>query len=242
MSRASRFKDELRNWAWNLYFVRYGRLATYLRAARRTPGWTTSRELIALGRAAASLPDDAVIVEIGSFLGRSSIVMAGARKLKGSGEVHCVDPFDGSGDEFSVPVYRGIISGLPGTLRERFHANALAAGVDSWLQVHQATAENASLVWSTPIDMLFLDGDQSPSGVYSAYSSWKSFIKIGGIVAVHNSAPRKYEPSHEGHRLLVLNTIKPPQYDRVALIDSTTFARLVAATALIDNARLDSST
>ena len=79
---------------------------------------------------ASILPQDCVIVEIGSFLGATSVLLAGARKTSGSGKLHCVDPFDGSGDSFSVPVYRELLEQHGAkTQRERFENNIRTAGV-----------------------------------------------------------------------------------------------------------------
>ena len=71
------------------------------------------------------------------------------------------------------------------SIRERFESNIKRAGVRDWVNVRQGTAESISATWRDPIDMLFLDGDQSPDGVRSAYESWAPFLKAGGIIAVH---------------------------------------------------------
>ena len=54
------------------------------------------------------------------------------------------------------------------------------------------SALSTVLDWITPIDLLFLDGDQSRKGVREAYNSWEPFLKGGGIIAVHNSAPENH--------------------------------------------------
>lgn len=85
------------------YRVKYGELGRYLSVSRQITGFLLEQEGIALAQLCYSLPPNAVVVEVGSFLGRSSVLFAGARKLKGNGQVHCIDPFDGLGDAFSVP-------------------------------------------------------------------------------------------------------------------------------------------
>ena len=99
-------------------------LASVVRIASKIPGWTRAREAEALAAYAYSLPRDAVVVEIGAFLGGGSVVLAGARKLRGSGIVHCVDPFDGSGDPVSTPHYSAIIMAFGGRpMLELFNEN-----------------------------------------------------------------------------------------------------------------------
>jgi predicted O-methyltransferase YrrM len=211
--------------ARQVYRARYGPLGPYLAEAARVPGWLGRREAFALGEACAALPAGAVVVEIGSFLGRSTIVLAGARKRGGSGTIHCIDPFDASGDAFSVPVYRSIVEADSRSLRQRFHANLARAGVAEWVEVHEGTAASVAAGWSAPIDMLFLDGDQSAAGARSAYDSWAPFLKPGAIVALHNSAERVYAPSHDGYFRLTKDVIRPPEYDEIRCVETTTFAR-----------------
>jgi hypothetical protein len=207
------------------YRGRYGSLGPYLAHALTIPGWLTTGEGVALANVCRGLPAEAVVVEVGSFLGRSAVLLAGARKIAGSGHVHCVDPFDASGDDFSVPAYREIVEHEPGPLRERFDANIARAGLTEWVVVHQGTAASVARQWTLPIDLLFLDGDQSPAGARLAYDSFAPFLKAGAIVALHNSNDRTYAPGHDGHHLLAINVLKPPQYDSIRCIETTTFGR-----------------
>jgi len=201
-------------------------LADYLALAEAIPGWTRGEEAEALAQMAYALEGDAVIVEIGSFFGSSAVLLAGGRKLKASGKVHCVDPFDGSGDSFSVPVYRAIIGSLtPRSPRQHFEENIRAAGLSDWVEVHQGRAEEIALAWTTPIDLLFLDGDQSPAGARAAYEAWSPWLKPGGVIALHNSDPREYEAEHDGHYLIAVEEIKAPHYIDRHLVCSITFAR-----------------
>ena len=79
--------------------------------------------------------------------------------------------------------------------------------------------------WSDPIDMLFLDGDQSPEGARLAFEMWRGHLRVGGIIALHNSAHREYVPGHEGIHLLAVHAVQPPEYGDIRTVDTTTFAR-----------------
>ena len=211
--------------ARQVYRARYGPLGSYLSDTSTIPSWLGRGEALALAASCFSLPRDAVVVEIGSFLGKSAIMLAGARKQAGSGRVHCVDPFDASGDAFSVPVYREIASGDARPLRHRFEANIARAGLTGWVEAHEGTAASVAAAWTAPVDMLFLDGDQSPDGARLAYDSWSPFLKAGGIIALHNSVERAYAPGHDGIHLLAVHLVRPPQYGEISEVDTTTFAR-----------------
>jgi len=217
-------KPILRGPAWLVFRLRYPSLAKFVEKSQKIPGWTTRTEAAALALVASRLPYDAVVVEVGSFCGRSAVVLAGARAVAGSGIVHCVDPFDGSGDEYSIPVYRKIMEASPHSLFEQFQENLGEAGVSSFVHPHMATAEEVASQMTPPVDMLFLDGDQSPAGVLSAYRAWEPHLRTGAVLAVHNSSDGSYAPGHDGHRRLVTGVIRPPDFHNIFHVGTTTFA------------------
>ncbi len=208
--------------------LEWGALGKYIALSRRVPGWTRGEEAAALAQVAFAAPPDAVIVEIGSFLGRSAVLLAGARKVRGSGVVYCVDPFDASGDAFSVPVYQDIQASLRSPLRHQFEANIRRAGLSDWVEIRQGRADEVADSWSQPIDLLFMDGDQSFNGARTAYELWAPFLKPGGMLAVHNSRPGKYHADHDGQARLASDMIGPPHYTDIHCVRTTTFARKVA--------------
>jgi MMP 1-O-methyltransferase len=206
-------------------------LAAYLRLSETIPGWTRSKEAEALAQIAYSLEGNAVIVEIGSFFGSSTVFLAGARKLRGAGRVHCIDPFDGSGDSCSVPQYEAIITAFEArSPREHFDKNLRAAGLSEWVEAHQGRAEDIATDWATEIDLLILDGDQSPAGARAAYQGWSPWLKPGGVIALHNSNPREYQVDHDGHYRPATEEIQPPCYTERLLVHSTTFGVKAPAT------------
>jgi hypothetical protein len=205
-------------------------LDDFCQFSAQLPGWIRGAEAEDLAISAFGLPADAVIVQIGTFLGSAAILLAGARKLRGIGKVHCVDPFDCSGDAFSVPFYERILAEAGGgPLRARFEQNIRLAKLEAWIEVHQGRAEDVASGWSTPLDMLALSGDQSPVGARAAYEEWSPFLKRGAVIAVHNSSPRDYQPTHDGNRRIVVEEIVPPLYCDIRRTVHTTFA-LRAAT------------
>ena len=152
-----------------------------LHQSETIPGWTRGEEARELLRISHSLAAGAIIVEIGSFFGAGTILLAGPRRIRGSGLVHCVDPFDGTGDSFSVPHYQRILEEVGGgSLRDHFEKNIHDAGLGPWVRIHQGRAGEVARSWTTPIDLLYLDGDQSRKGVREAYDGWAQFLRAGG--------------------------------------------------------------
>lgn len=203
--------------------MRYGRFAPYITRARTIQGWIRGPELIALIHASASLDPNPVIVEIGSFMGCSTVLLAGGRQLQGSGIVHCVDPFDASGDEFSTPIYHDIRHNNPMTLRQQFEHNIKKAGLSDYVVVHQCLGHEAAQDWQQPIDLLFSDGEFSEEGARRIYESWLPHLKPGGILMLHNSTAESAD--HRGNTILARKHVRPPHFDAIQLFGSTTFAR-----------------
>lgn len=202
------------------------RIPIYLRLSEQVAGWTRGPEAEALIRAAYELPDQSHIVEIGSFLGSGAILLAGARKLRRSGKVHCVDPFDASGDVVSIGEYQRILTEHVRVPQiEAFHGNLRRAGLTNWIQVHQGQAETIAAKWETPVDMIFMDGDQSEEGVRRAFESWRNWLKPGGVLALHNSNPREYAPGHEGHFVLRERLLAGSEFKMVEEAGSISFFR-----------------
>jgi predicted O-methyltransferase YrrM len=207
-------------------------VAPWMRKSDEVTGWCRGAEAYELFQTAYSLvPHDAIIAEVGAFLGSGSILLAGTRAERGAGKLHCIDPFDCSGDAFSVPIYERLIknAGPDRTMREIFENNIANAGIREWVVTHEGGAVEIARSFTQEIDLLFMDGDQSPAGARAAYDAWMPFLKIGGYIAVHNSgADREYAPGHDGHQRVVVEELMLPRFADVHLTQTTTFGKKIA--------------
>ena len=107
------------------------------------------REMLYLQQLVYQLPNNAVVVEIGSFIGKSALALAeAAEKINGS--VLCVDHFDKHTSSF-----------CPNQL-ELFQENT--AG---WDNIYLAKSDSVKFFECNPntkFDMIFIDGDHSIMG------------------------------------------------------------------------------
>lgn len=204
--------------------MRFGALGRYIWHSRRIRGWVRGAEAVALARASQRLSGSPVIVEVGSFLGCSTVLLAGARKLLGSGHVYCIDPFAAGGDAFSVPIYQAIAESLSMSLYEQFERHINRAGLTDQVAVLQMTAVEAAASWDRPIDMLYLDGDNSPAGARTAYLAWSKFLKPAAVLAINNSAERQHPPGHDGPLRVVEEFIHAPDFCDIQRVEDITFA------------------
>ena len=202
-----------------------GSIEDIVAAALTVPGWTETDDARAIVRAALDLPANPMLVEIGVYMGRCTALLAGARRGRGDGMVHCIDPFDGSGDAFSVPHYaNGVKAAGFDSLEEAFRAGMTRLGLHGWYEVHRASAARAAAEWYAPIQLLLLDGDQSPAGARLAFELWAPFLVPGGTLVLRNTRDREYAEGHDGHRRLVEEELIHPHYRNVLQVGATTIA------------------
>jgi MMP 1-O-methyltransferase len=211
------------------YHYRFGaEMGSVLTASYRAAGFADWGGRIGLYRAAAALPPGATVLEIGSFLGASTILLAGALRHSGGGVVHAVDPFDGRGDAFAASVFAEIAAQDPRPLADRFEANVERAGLRDLVRVHPTTAEELAEWWTEPVDLLLLDGDYSPAGARRAFELIEPHLAPGGVLALHGTADRDYEPDHDGNYRLRTERLMAPRFGATFTVEGTTIARKLA--------------
>ena len=116
-------------------------------------GFHTKQEKLLLWNLAGVVRSGAV-VEIGSFEGYSTIILAKAIKASHSaGEVYAIDPHTGIGCESDEVVLSSV-----GDTWSRFNDNVRQVGVADIVQGRKMTSEEAAESWEKPIGLLFIDG------------------------------------------------------------------------------------
>jgi predicted O-methyltransferase YrrM len=145
-------------------------------------GWMTSAQARRLWSCARTVPAGGTIVEIGSFRGRSMIVLASAAEA--DVELVAIDPHAGND--------RGPqeISGYEAeaaTDHEVFLANLEAAGVRDRVR-HVRKFSNEALVDVTgQIDLLYIDGAHRMKPALDDIRRWGEKVKPGGDLLIHDS-------------------------------------------------------
>lgn len=134
-----------------------------------------------LFEATKSLPDDATIVEIGGYKGRSTCCFAfacvGTRK-----HVFTIDTFDGNTTDFSGDDLRHFFNVWHTNLKR----NKLLEHVTPLIGLSQEVAK----AWSGPIHLLFIDGSHQYEDVLVDFNAFYPHVVPGGIVALHDVEPK----------------------------------------------------
>lgn len=155
-----------------------------LAAMRDVPGWLADEEAELLIAGAALACRDgkaATLVEVGSYQGRSTVVLAAvAAALAPGARVYAIDPHEGT-----VGAEGAAISHGGGTF-EAFTANLDRAGVAPWVEPIRALSYETA--WERPIDLLFVDGLHDRMNVERDFRHFEPFLLPGAVVLFHDYA------------------------------------------------------
>ena len=188
---------------------------------REVEGWFGEDEadaLIALAADAVRARGPATrIVEVGSFRGRATVVLASvAQALDPGARVYAIDPHDGR---------LGARDGRMTAVQPS--AGALAATIARYgldgvvVQVHAAAA---ALDWNEPVDLLLVDGLHDYAGVESDFARFRPYLRPGARVAFHD-----YCAEWPGVRAFVDALCTRGGYRFVELVDTLAIVESAAA-------------
>lgn len=113
-----------------------------------------------------------IIVELGVAEGVSALALREA--MAENGTLYLIDPFHLSripALNFMKRVARRVVA-------------SCARGNVVWIPKF---SQDAAPGWDIPIDLLFIDGDHSDSGVERDWYDWSRFVKVGGVVIFHDA-------------------------------------------------------
>lgn len=151
-------------------------------AAKDVPGFLLENEARFLGMMAACAPRTGVIVEIGSFKGKSAVMLGKLAERYGLGPIVAIDPHNFNNAELQE--HRSV----PGaTSYDEFLENIKNAGVAPYVEVHRSFSTEVAKSWSRPIRLLWIDGDHSYAGAKGDFDAFMPHVLPGGFVALHDA-------------------------------------------------------
>jgi MMP 1-O-methyltransferase len=149
-------------------------------------GFLNSLEGYTLMLLASEGPAVGEIVEIGSYMGRSTCFLAKGSKSMRREKVTAVDHFVGSPEHQKDGSAESPTLLEEGTTFNRFQANIEAAGVADYVTPIVASSEEGVQDWNQPIRLLFIDGDHSYEESKKDFELWSPYVVPGGLVCFHD--------------------------------------------------------
>lgn len=185
-----------------------------VREAAGIRGFLTRREMEFLCLLGAVPTARGCVLEIGSFMGRSTVLLARAAGLAGDVEVHAVDPLDAPSS--TDPDLRGADS----SARE-FHANLREAGVRDIVRHHRMRSEELAGEWDGEIRLLWIDGDHTLTGARTDLVSFRDHLADGAIVALHDVL----HAFEGGVRVFAEDMLLSPHFGAAGVVGSIAWAQ-----------------
>lgn len=151
-------------------------------AAKDIPGFLLEPEARFLGMMAACAPRGGVIVEIGSFKGKSTVMLGKLAERYGIGPIVAIDPHT-----FHNPELVEHRSAPGATSYDSFLKNLETAGVSRFIEVHRAFSSDVAKSWNRPIAFLWIDGDHGYPGAKADFDGFFPHLLPNGFVALHDA-------------------------------------------------------
>ncbi len=156
--------------------------ATTLADVAEVEGWMTDGQARLLWDAAGRVADGGRIVEIGSFRGRSMVVLA--RSAAPGVELVAIDPH--AGNDRGPQEIDGYVEEAAED-HEVFLANLAAAGVGERVTHVRKMSDEAHVDVADPIDLLYIDGAHRYGPARADIRDWGARVADGGTMLIHDS-------------------------------------------------------
>jgi len=185
-------------------------------AAKKVPGFLVEEEARFLGMAAACSPAEGAIVEIGSFKGKSTVMMAKVAEHYGLGKIVAIDPHN-----FNSPELHELRTAPESSTYDEFVRNIQAAGVGEFVELHRAFSKDMSAAWTRPIRFLWIDGDHTYKGAKTDFDGFFRHVRPGGVVAFHDALHVFSGPI----RVFVEDVLRSNQFGAAGFVNSIAWSQ-----------------
>ncbi|MBU7599316.1 class I SAM-dependent methyltransferase [Streptomyces sp. P38-E01] len=208
--------------------------AEILTAFEAAKGFMPRDEGLALYEAAAQAAGLGLpLLEVGTYCGRSTILIAEAARAAGVPAI-TVDHHRGSeeqqpGWEYHDPEVVdpqvGRMDTLP-TFRRTLHA----AGLEEHVVALVGRSPQIAAFWTTPLGLVFIDGGHTEEHANADYEGWAPQVAAGGLLVIHDVFP---DPADGGRApyLIWRRALDSGAFTEVSATASLRVLRRVAAGA-----------
>jgi predicted O-methyltransferase YrrM len=147
---------------------------------KKVPGYLLENEARFLGVLAAIVPASGTIVEIGSYRGRSTVMLGKVAARYGLGPVVAIDPHNS-------PILLPAEEAHQPSSYTDFLASIREARLEQQVEPRLAYSREVSASWMRPIRLLWIDGDHSYAGAKTDFDEFFPHVAPNGVVALHDA-------------------------------------------------------
>ncbi len=168
------------------------RTARLFELADRVTGFMPADEGRALHDAALAYFDNGVGVEIGTYCGKSTVLL-GAAAIARDSVLYTVDHHHGSeehqpGWEYHDPSLVDKATGRFDTLPV-LRRTLDDAGLDDNVVAVVGKSTVVARGWRTQLQLLFIDGGHSEAAAQADFDGWARWVSVGGALIIHDVFP-----------------------------------------------------
>jgi len=172
--------------------------------AEQVTGFMPADEGRALYDAAVTYLGDGVGVEIGTYCGKSTVMLGAAAQQTG-GVLYTVDHHHGSeehqpGWEYHDTTMVDDVTGLFDTLPTLRHTLD-AAGLDDNVVAVVGKSSLVARSWRTPVQLLFIDGGHTDAAAQQDFDGWARWVAVGGALVIHDVFPNPDDGGQAPYRV-----------------------------------------
>jgi predicted O-methyltransferase YrrM len=166
-----------------------------LAAARAAKGFMPEDEgrfLCERAEEAGRSKPGAVLLEVGTYCGKSAVWLGAAARATGA-TVVTVDHHHGSeenkaGWEHHDPTLVDPRTGRMDTLPS-FRRTIEDAGLEDVVVAVVGSSATVARLWRTPLALLFIDGGHGEEPAHADYDGWSPWVSPGGLLLIHDVFP-----------------------------------------------------
>lgn len=162
-----------------------------IESSNNIDGWLEFREQVLLYTLAQKVPKDKAIVELGSWMGKSTVMLAAGSLSATRAPVYAVDLF-------TLPVNdpydysQHLVSGTQ-EYESMFWRNINEYGLASIVKAVKSSTVEAAKAWTgMPIQLLFVDANHSYGEVRDDFLAWVQHCDEGAQIAFHDYVSDKF--------------------------------------------------
>ena len=153
--------------------------------AGAVPGFLAELEFRTLALLVFCAPKNGVIVEIGSFKGKSTLALASVARHYELGPVVSIDPH--TAPSVTDPHLEGQTSSF-----EDFLGTIRSAGLEQQVEIHRTFSRDAAKGWNRKIRMLWIDGDHTYTGTKEDFDLFSPHLAEGATIALHDTLGKNF--------------------------------------------------